>query len=267
MNPFHKFLETFLPVGTQFRHDVRTLRSYCRQIVQERRLHSSETQDLLSLFMNANSEEMDMNDEFLVDSLLNFIIAGRDTTAQALSWAFFHLSKHPHVVQRAREELDKVLKDESFPEYDQLKELEYTKAIFLETLRLNPSVPMNVRTCVTDDVWPDGTKIPAGSFVQWSSYDIHRNPHVWGKDCNEFNPDRWLQMTTQPSQFKFSSFHGGPRVCLGRNMAELEGTFVLACLLKRFNVRVVHPEQVVRAFSLTSPMRHGLLVELEKRIK
>jgi cytochrome P450 len=265
VNPFHKLLEHISPLGTQYRKDVQHLRSYCRQIIQERRLHPMEAQDLLSLFMNSNSEEMDMNDEFLADSLLNFIIAGRDTTAQALSWAFFYLSKHPQVVQTAREELNRVIKVDSFPEYDQLKSLEYIKAIFLETLRLSPSVPMNIRTCINDDVWPDGTNVPAGTMVHWSSFVIHRNPNVWGEDAQEFKPERWLQMTNQPSQFKFSAFHGGPRVCLGRSMAELEGTFVLACLLKRFNVRVIHPEQVLRVFSLTNPMKNGLMVELARR--
>ncbi len=252
-----------MPVGAQLRKDVQTVRSYCGDIVKKRRLHPTDSQDLLALFMNSDTEEIDMNDEFLVDSVLNFIIAGRDTTAQALSWAFFHLSKHPQVLEKAREELDRVVKDGEYPEYEQLKSLEYIKAIFLETLRLSPSIPTNIRTCIKDDVWPDGTKVPAGAMVEWSTYVIHRNPKIWGDDALDFNPERWLKMTSQPSQFVFNAFHGGPRVCLGRNMAELEGTFVLACLLKRYNVRVVQP--VVRIFSLTNPMKNGLIVELERR--
>lgn len=98
------------------------------------------------------------------DAVLNLIIAGRDTTAQALSWTFFHLLRNPHLFKPARDEIDNF----GAVDYDSFRSLVQTNAIFLEGLRLHPSVPKNGWQCVRDVQIPNGPFCKAGDLVFWS---------------------------------------------------------------------------------------------------
>jgi cytochrome P450 len=111
--------------------------------------------DLLDLFMAAKTEEGDpLNDAQLRDVVLNFILAGRDTTAQALSWSFWLLSTRPVIQAKLRDEARKVLGSSRMAAFADMKELVYAHAVFYEVLRLYPSVPTNIKVCNQDDVLP-----------------------------------------------------------------------------------------------------------------
>lgn len=170
---------------------------------------------------------------FMRDMVLNFLIAGRDTTAQALTWTLFELVQHPPVIERVREEVSRVCGSQNLA-YEHLKELRYTKAVLDEGLRLHPSVPVDGKLTLEKDVWPDGTIVPAGCMIQFGPYAQGRCEALWGEDAHVFRPERWLDRKA-PSSFEFAAFTAGPRECLGRRLAEMEMVALLATLLPSFD--------------------------------
>ena len=268
IHPYWKFTELFRYFAIQ--KDFKTIKTFCSDVVKERKKDLNfQGNDLLSLFMGMKDEngESLYNDTQLGEFVLNFIIAGRDTTAQALSWTFYELALHPEVELELVKEIQTTLGvvKQDRPTYDLIKEMKYAKAVFFETLRLHPSVPKNMKHAVHDDVLPDGTFIPAGFKIAWSTYAQGRSKEIWGPDAEEFRPSRWLNMESQPNPSKYSVFHAGPRTCLGKTMAEIEGVYVLTSILNKFNVTVIDPENVTYARSVTLPMVNGLPVKVTKR--
>lgn len=219
--------------------------------------------------------------------VLNFIIAGRDTTAQTLAWLFWELASKPDVVAKLRAEADEVLGvgDEARPmNYDDLKQMPYTHATFYEASRLHPAVPKNAKQVVADDVirpYGPGSQellaalpelkhrlpdvvVKKGESVVFSDYVMARLPEIWGADCLEFKPERFLEEKDGRrsiktfSPFIFHSFNAGPRLCLGQTLATYEGAAVTAQILRRFDVVYDHEklraQPPVYADSLTHPI-------------
>ena len=118
------------------------------------------------------------------------MIAGRDTTATLLSWMLWEVCQHPEMLVKARAEIADVL-DGNPMSFDDVSCFEYLRAIQNETLRLHPSVPRDLRFAENDDVFPDGTKVKAGTGIAYVPYVMGRDPTLWGDDCLEFKPERW----------------------------------------------------------------------------
>ncbi|KAG6525601.1 hypothetical protein ZIOFF_015563 [Zingiber officinale] len=231
--------------------------------------------DLLSRFMKKG----DYSDDFLRQVALNFILAGRDTSSVALSWFFWLVSTHPAVERRILLELATVLHASrghntaawldtplSFEEVDALV---YLKAALSETLRLYPSVPEDSKHVLADDVLPDGTFVPAGSSVTYSIYSVGRMKSMWGEDCLEFRPDRWLSADGQRFEpqdaFRFVAFNAGPRICLGKDLAYLQMKSIASAVLLRHRLRVADGHRIEQKMSLTLFMKYGLKVTVENR--
>jgi fatty acid omega-hydroxylase len=190
---------------------------------------------------------------------LNFLIAGRDTTAQALSWAFFCLSEHPEAEARAREEVIAVCRQEEVA-YEDMPKLPYLQAVISESLRLYPSVPMEMKYASQDDTWPDGTFVPKGSSVNYNVYGIGRDRSIWGEDAEMFRPERWLEMQGRaPGNYEYPVFNAGSRECLGRRLAMVEMKACLAILLPQVSLRLAVPASTITTDAqLTIGMRSGL---------
>ncbi|KAF9104651.1 hypothetical protein BGX29_001477 [Mortierella sp. GBA35] len=229
---------------------------------------SSSGKDLMQLFMEATDDQGErLTDEALKDMLINFVLAGRDTTAQALSWMFYliHRSQtRKEVLAKLHEEIDTVLQGGP-PTYETVQAQKYTKACFFETLRLYPSVPQNIKCALEDDVLPGGTKVYKGEKVTWGLWGMGRDTDIWGPDAQEFRPERWLQGDKFPST-KFVSFHLGPRTCLGQQFAYIQAITITSMLLQKFDFELVDPDnEPVYATSLTLPMAKGLPVRVTRR--
>ncbi|KAG0073074.1 hypothetical protein BGZ89_012141 [Linnemannia elongata] len=228
---------------------------------------SSSGKDLMQLFMEATDENGErLTDEGLKDTLVNFLLAGRDTTAQGLSWMFYliHRSQtRKEVLTKLREEIDTVLQG-GFPTYETIQTQKYTKACFFETLRLYPSVPQNIRCVLEDDILPGGIKVYKGEKVTWGIWGMGRDTDIWGPDAEEFRPERWLE-DKFPSN-KFVSFHLGPRTCLGQQFAYIQAITVTSMLLQKFDFELVNPHnEPAYGTSLTLPMANGLPVRITRR--
>ena len=192
--------------------------------------------DLLSRFLDhAKKVGQPLRDDELQSVVMNVMIAGRDTTACALSWGFYELTKRPDIVQNITQEVAKVCGNED-PDYsfDKISELRYTHAVVMEILRLHPSVPNDHKYAVCDDVLPDGTFIPAGAAVAWLPLAMGRDKNIWGEDALEFKPARFLN-AKEPSMYKYPVFNAGPRTCLGKPLALSTMKLTLAYLLPKFD--------------------------------
>ena len=153
------------------------------------------------------------SDKNLRDVILNILIAGRDTTANALSWAFYRLCIHPEIQLKIRQEVSEVLnsKDSNrsgFLNYEKVSALKYTEAFVMEVLRLHPSVPKEAKTVLKDDVLPDGTVVKRGDVVCFLPWAMGRDPKLWD-DPLEFKPERFLDKP-KPSPFIYTAF----QVCI-----------------------------------------------------
>ncbi|XP_039141210.1 cytochrome P450 86A2-like [Dioscorea cayenensis subsp. rotundata] len=250
---------------------------YLSAVIKARKLelHSHSHDDLLSRFMRKGN----YTDAFLQQVALNFILAGRDTSSVALSWFFWLVSNNPNVERKILEEVCSVLKEtrgcdvdkwlQGPLEFEEIDRLVYLKAALSETLRLYPSVPEDSKHVVSDDVLPDGTFVPAGSAITYSIYSAGRMKTVWGEDCLEFRPERWLtgdgKRFTQHDSFKFVAFNAGPRICLGKDLAYLQMKSIAAGVLLRHRLTVAAGHRVEQKMSLTLFMKYGLRVNVHHR--
>jgi fatty acid omega-hydroxylase len=241
------------------------LDQYSREIVRELRegincgTDREAKQSFVGLFLaDAQKRNDTISEDYLRDLVLNFLIAGRDTTAQALAWTFYLLCNYPEVESKAREEVNEVCSAAGL-QYDDVNRMPYLTAIIHETLRLYPSVPLAIKYTVADDVWPDGTFVPAGANAAYNTYAMGRDKTIWGEDAEVFRPERWLEMERMPSNYDYPAFKGGPRECLGRRLAMIEMKMLLATLLPRFTLQLAVPADKIEMDSqVTIGMRSGL---------
>ncbi|XVE77004.1 hypothetical protein DITRI_Ditri13aG0027000 [Diplodiscus trichospermus] len=203
---------------------------------------SIKKEDILSRFLQVN----DTDPTYLRDIILNFIIAGKDTTAASLSWFIYMLCKHPDVQEKIVQEVKeatnmKEVKD--FAEFaasmseESLEKMQYLHAAITETLRLYPSVPVDAKICLSDDTLPDGFSVRKGDMVAYQPYAMGRMKFIWGDDAEEFRPERWLDddgIFQPESPFKFTAFQAGPRICLGKEFAYRQMKIFSAVLVRCF---------------------------------
>ncbi|KAL9558727.1 hypothetical protein MBANPS3_000774 [Mucor bainieri] len=288
LNSFQRFINPLWrvtePIATllqpwkkSINQHLETVDGFANQVIEGRRqqLADGEThhRDLLSRFMDAHNEHDELlSNKELRDIVLNFVIAGRDTTAQALSWTFYMLLLHPRVESKLLKEVLENITDDVADDpaalYEAIKNMTYAHAVFYEVLRLYPSVPNNQKYALNDDIWPDGTHIRKGDYVMWCPYAQGRCTKVWGPDAREFKPERWITAEgdlRRESQGQWPAFHAGPRVCLGQNLATLEALVAMAFLVKRYKFKLVSGQNITYQVSLTLPMKEGMKVYVEHR--
>ncbi|KAK3807914.1 MAG: cytochrome P450 [Benniella sp.] len=266
-----RFREWVTGMNKQVAKDKKVINDFALNIIESRRRHGyhKPQKDLLQLFMDMEKEDGEpLSDEMLCCLVLNFIIAGRDTTAQALSWMFYLLhrsSSDPSIVPQLVKEVDEVLEG-GVPTYESCKKMKYSEACLYEALRLYPSVPQNIKVAVQDDVWPDGTKVYKGEFVSWSPWVMGRSTAIWGPDAKEYRPNRWMT-GEKPSATKFPSFHAGPRTCLGQQFATIEAETIMALLFQKFTFELVDPHtEPSYVPGLTLPLAEGLPMRVKRRV-
>ncbi|KAI9654463.1 MAG: hypothetical protein M1829_000919 [Trizodia sp. TS-e1964] len=203
----------------------------------------------------------------IADASLNFLSAGRDTTAQHLTWTFYLLTRYPSAAARIRAELATIPHSESLASHilNSPLPLPYSLAMLHESLRLYPPVPVELKQASYATKLPDGTCLPARSVVLWSPWAMGRSERIWGADASEFRPERWLiegadgstKLLSRPAH-EHPVFHGGARSCLGKRMAEMQGLYVLAQLVADFEFVAAEEGERRSRNSLTLPMEGGL---------
>lgn len=215
------------------------------------------------------------DDNFLRDTILNLMIAGRDTTSSALTWFFWLLSKNPNVETKIREELESIslpseVKDESVKLFDvqDLNKLVYLHGALCESLRLYPPVPFQHKEPIEHDTLPTGHKVYPKMKVMFSLYAMGRMESIWGKDCSEMKPERWISergtVKHEPS-YKFLAFNAGPRTCLGKDVAFTQLKAVASSIIHNYKIEVVDGHKVIPNASVILYSKDGLKVRVTKR--
>lgn len=225
--------------------------------------NSLESLDFLSLLIMSGQSDK----TFLEDSVINFILAGLESTSAVLTWYFWLLSSNPDVENKILEEI-KICSELN-------SNLVYTYASIYESMRLYPSVPVDSREATEDDELPDGTRVKRGSRVSYHNYAMGRSENLWGADWPSFNPERWLSKNgdtgkvtlTLRDSFSYPEFHAGPRACMGKDMAIWKMNTVAAGILKKFHVMSALKEGVEPNYIsfFNSKMEGGFPVNIKER--
>ncbi|KAK9713321.1 hypothetical protein RND81_06G019700 [Saponaria officinalis] len=254
---------------------------------KRRELESSNTRDaqdqggvdLLTTFIQGEGYEIGgintKHDKFLRDAILNLMLAGRDTTSSALTWFVWLVTQNPRVKDKIRDELNKntTIRDEVdkwhvFTEHE-AKNLTYLHATFCESLRLYPPVPFQHKSPMKPDTLPSGHHVTPEMKIVFSLYAMARMKGVWGDDCMEFKPERWIteqgKIKYEPP-YKFMCFNAGPRTCLGKEIAFTQMKMVGATLIHNYEFKVVNECHAAELdMSVILHMKHGLKVEVKNR--
>eukprot|EP01126_Amoeba_proteus_P058997 TRINITY_DN7676_c0_g2_i4.p1 TRINITY_DN7676_c0_g2~~TRINITY_DN7676_c0_g2_i4.p1 ORF type:complete len:465 (+),score=80.99 TRINITY_DN7676_c0_g2_i4:206-1600(+) len=215
--------------------------------------------DLLSSFIKLqDADGQPFPKKWIRDIMINFAIAGRDTTALLLTWATYCMMVFPGVQEKAREDVLSNVPPEEEISDDHLKKMKYIDNLLHETLRFFPSVPITSRIAHQDDILPGGIKISAGTSVTYSQYFLHHNPLYWDKP-EEFLPERWEKQEMK-HPFQYTPFHAGPMQCLGRHMAHIEAKILLTSLLRRFKFELVPNQKIIPTMGIVATAHPGMKV-------
>lgn len=201
--------------------------------------------------------------EELIDQIGVFFLAGHETTAGALAWAFYILAHQPDAMRRIREEVEHVSKGAAL-DMEMVKKLEFTKAVFKETLRLYPPLGFIPRVAIKDGQMGDLT-FPKGALVLISPWLLHRHEALWANP-DRFDPDRFAESREKAIPLgAYIPFGLGPRICIGAAFALVEATLILARVVSRYDIEIKRPEDVYPAARLTTRTTNGIEAKFTKR--
>ena len=179
------------------------------------------------------------------------------------------LSVYHRSQNTTHESVEKEIKWPRVFEFEDLKGLVYLHASICESLRLYPPVPVNVKGVTKEEVLPDGSLVKPGMQIFLSFYSVGRMSWIWGEDCLEFKPERWIDSETGKLNLqlmsKFFAFNYGPRTCIGKDITITEMKSVAAGVLFNFHVQVMEGHKVCSKTTLTYHMVNGLMVNVRKR--
>lgn len=252
-----------------FRHALGELNQTVQAIIDQRRLELARSgnagDDLLAMLIQARAEGSNdqMTDQQLRDEVVTLLLAGHETTANALTWTWYLLSEHPPAFERLRYELESVLSRRS-PCLDDLPQLKYTRMVVNEGLRLYPPAWVISRRAEQDDEI-GGYPIPKGTVVSLSPYTMHRHPGFW--DAPEtFEPERFSPECSEGRpQYAYFPFGGGPRLCIGRDFALQEAVLILATVAQRYRLELAPGHPVEPEPLITLRPKHGMRMTLTTR--
>ena len=206
--------------------------SAVRRMIAERAQAKVRTHDMLDMLMEVRDEHgQGLSGEEIRNQMVTFIVAGHETVASALTWAWALLAAHPQEQESLHEELSQIVQDAPLT-IDDYPRLVRTRAVFDEALRLYPPAWLITRKALASGELA-GRRVPAGSLVIMSPWLLHRHPSLW-RAPEEFCPSRFIDEEVDRSSFL--PFGAGPRMCIGRDFAYVEGVLMLARLASRFQV-------------------------------
>ncbi|HZZ80855.1 MAG TPA: cytochrome P450 [Gemmataceae bacterium] len=226
------------PANLRMRRAVKRLNDVIYSIIQQRRQNPADRGDLLSLLLQARDEDdgTGMNDKQLRDEAMTLFLAGHETTALTLSWAWYLLANHPEAEAKLASELDAVLGGRA-PTVDDWPKLKFTEMVALESMRLYPPAYVIGREALIDlDI--GGYHVPKGTTVLMPAWVVHRDAR-WYDEPERFRPERWgKERVKSMPKFAYFPFGGGPRVCIGQQFAMMELILILATIGQRFRFRM-----------------------------
>lgn len=242
-NPF-EVLTYDLARDIQFVMRFRALQSLVQQLIDERRQSSKRYDDFLEAFMEAVDKESGegMSDKEIIDEVMTMIIAGHETGATTLNWAWYLLALNPAEEEKLQAEVDKEVAAD-VPTFDEVGKLQFAQQVLEETLRLYPPVWLYSRTAINDDV-VCGYDIPAGTNIFFAPYFLHRHPDFWDEP-ESFKPDRFSpEQVKLRHKFAFIPFSAGARRCIGDYFSLVEMQIHLGTMAKKFKLELIDQDVI-----------------------
>ncbi len=256
----------YLPVSAmaKVRRAARQLDAIAYRIIRERRADGNMNGDLLSMLMQARDDDgTSMTDKQLRDEAITFLLAGHETTALSLSWAWYLLSQNPEAEQKLHQELQQVLGGRA-PEAADMPQLTYTEKVIKEAMRLYPPGWAVARTALKD-CQVGGYRLRRDDNVVISQWVMHRDARFF-TNPEKFDPDRWSpDRTATVPKYAYFPFGAGPRGCVGQSFAMMEAILLLATIAQRFTFQLLPDHPVVPMPSVTLRPKHGIRMVLHSR--
>ncbi len=243
---------------------LRQLDEVVYKLIAERREDTTEHHDLLSLLLEARDDEgQGMTDQQVRDEAVTIMLAGHETTANALNWTWYLLAQNPDAEAKLHAELDTVLGGRR-PTLADLKQLPYTEMVVKEVMRLYPPAYGFSRVAVEATTLGD-YDVPKGAVLNLYTYGTHRDARLW-PEPERFQPERFSpEAEKQIPRYAYLPFGGGPRVCIGNSFAMMEARLLLATLAQQYQLRLA-PGQIVRPDPLiTLRPKGGLHMRIDAR--
>ena len=257
--PFFGLIQKLpLPSNARFNRALARMDALVYRIIAERQRDPSDRGDLLSMLLLARDEEGGgrMSDRQLRDEVITLLLAGHETTSNALTWTWYLLSQNPDVEGRWREELRSVLGERAATALD-LPALRYTEMVLAESMRLFPPA-WGMGRRVLRDLTLGGFTIRKGAILALSPYVVHRDPRFW-PDPLRFDPERFTpEAKAARPRFAYFPFGAGARSCIGEPFAWMEGVLLLATIGQRWRLRLQPGHPVEPKALMTLRPRYGM---------
>ncbi|MEU8776828.1 cytochrome P450 [Streptomyces sp. NPDC048606] len=223
----------------RFGRDVAVMTDLVDEVIRQRRLSGdTRTDDLLGRMLHTPDARtgLPLDDVNIRNQVITFLIAGHETTSGALSFALYHLTKHPEVLARAQAEVDALWGDEETPDpgYADVGRLTYIRQVLNESLRLWPTAPAYAVEPLEDTVIGGRYAVRKGETLMILTPALHRDP-AWGENVELFDPERFTpEAEDRRPVHLFKPFGSGERACIGRQFALHEATLLLGLLVHRY---------------------------------
>ncbi len=238
---------------------VTDMRDLARQVIELRRSENrDEPEDFLDLMIDALKSDFE-DAETTVDNLLTFVVAGHETSANALAWGYYLLALNPDMQNRIRQEIRSVCPEGKL-EFSHLEHMPLLRAHIKETLRLYPSAAFFARDA-SDAIEVKDVKIEKGDALFFPVYSLHRNEKLWDEP-SQYRPDRFLG--APPPRGQYIPFGAGPRICIGAQYAETEIMILMASVLRRIHFSLSDVQMPEPILTFTMRTSGPLILNAEK---
>jgi cytochrome P450 len=237
-----------------------------RLIAARAKSPSEAPRDLLDRLIAARDNEtgIGMRDDEVRDEVVIIFLAGHETTAVTMTFVWYLLSQHPEAEAKLHAELANVLSGRA-PSYADLAKLPYTRMVIEEAMRLYPPAPaLSARQAMeADEIC--GYKVRKGQMVVIMPWVLHRHEKLWD-DPLVFDPERFTpERSAERPRFAYLPFGGGPRICIGAQLAMMEASIILATLAQKFHLRLAPAQDIELLARITLRPRDGIKMLLEPR--
>ena len=250
-----------IPRNVEYNRALKVLNDTIYPLIEDRRKNLED--DLLGMMLEMRDADTGegMSDQQARDEVVTIFFAGHETTAATMAWAFYLLSQHPEIEERARAEVKGVLNGRQ-PAFADLPKFVYLQQVINEVLRLYPAAYLFAREAMVDDQL-DGYPIPANTLIFITPFVNHHDPKYW-PDPERFDPERFTseQVASRPRHIYYP-FGEGPHLCLGNNFALMEMQLILAMTLQRFRLRLIPNHPIAFKPEATLRPRYGMKMTIE----
>ena len=262
------YVPGLLTLPTPQRHRLYEVRNTLSTIVDaliSRRRQASTENDLLTMLLEAQDEETGegMSNQQVRDEVMTLMAAGHETTANTLCWTLLLLAQHPDIEARLREEYTRVLGGRA-PQVEDLPQLKLSRMVLEESMRLYPPAWAFARSAIDEDEI-GGYTIAKGAYVLMFPSTTHRHPDFW-EQPDVFDPERFSpERSAGRHRFAYFPFGGGPRICIGNQLARTSAQLILATVLPRYQFRLLPGTRVVPEPLITLRPRGKLLMTIHRQ--